>query len=182
MSLTVDKEGRRPVDPAANASGKIGSDARFVVFSLQRFEELSRGKAQLPGKRLEQGKAEAALVLQKQIVHFPELSACACKLSSFGCPFSMRMDLAQREVAEYKSKALSEVPLQPLDNGISVRAMRTFVIPIFHQGIFRMLITLNVILGSNRNFQCAHGHSCFGSFSSASRMPSAPGFTAIGEQ
>ena len=75
--------------------------------------------------------------------------------------------------------------LHPFDNGMSVPAVRTLVVPVFHQGAFRIRTSLHVVLISNRHAQTHSFISCanfyFGSFSRASRIPSAPGFTATGE-
>jgi hypothetical protein len=54
------------------------------------------------------------------------------ELSSLRGRFGVRVHLAQREIPEHESKALSKMLLKALDNGVGAATMRTLVISIFN--------------------------------------------------
>ena len=67
--------------------------------------------------------------------------------------FSMRMRVGQREVAKGKAKAVTQLLLNSFDDGISLSAVRTFVIAIFDQRDGRVYWPLNMIVLGSREKQ-----------------------------
>ena len=79
-------------------------------------------------------------------MHLPEFSL---RISCFGCfrrVFSVRVRVGQREVAEGEAKAVTQSLLNSFDDGISLSAVRTFVIAVFDEHDGRVYWPLNMIV------------------------------------
>src|SRR5262245_43568959 len=93
------------------------------------------------------------------------------------------MNLRQRKVAEDEAQPLPEMLLHALDDGICGPAIGALIVGIFDQRGRRMRAALYVIGVGDRNLQGRHAIApYFGSRARASRMPSAPGLTAMGDR
>src|SRR5262249_28658953 len=121
-------------------------------------------------------------MLVQQVVHLPELPLSGGGLPRFSCALRVRVHLRQREVPEDEAEADAQRLLHLVDDRIGLPAIRALVVAILDQGDRRVLRTLAVISLGNRRGQAAHRFPFpVPSPSKASRMPSAPGFTATGE-
>src|ERR1700722_7624850 len=90
--------------------------------------------------------------------------------------------LGQREVPEYEPELLGEMLLRPLDVRKREPTIAALVVAIFDERDRRVHGGMDVDRRRDRCSQHAHDETLTGSCSSASRMPSAPGLTAIGER
>jgi hypothetical protein len=116
-------------------------------------------------------------------VRFPKAAVEPGILGGLRRCFGVLVDLRQREMPIRKSETRPEITLHPLGNGVREAAMRALVIAIFEKRHRRVIRTLNMVAGVDRDAQERHCYfSWFCKLSRASRMPSAPGLTAIGER
>src|SRR6185369_5475873 len=92
-------------------------------------------------------------------MHLPKFSINCSKLSRFGCIFGVLMNLCQGKTSEDETKTFAKMLLHAFHDGISMPTMRALVISIFDECNFGMLIALNVIVGTNWDFQNRHGYS-----------------------
>src|SRR6185436_9790596 len=163
------------LDPAGHLGG------------LHPLEESLRLDAQLGGVAHEVALSQTVLVLVKAIVHFPELPAFRRSLGGRGGLCRVRMNLAQREVAEDEPQARSEMVLDRLDDRVRLPAIRALVVAVLDECDRRIGTALSVIAVPHRqrevpHFRPVHVTAPFLSIdSSASRMPSAPGLIPTGE-
>src|SRR6202035_386728 len=99
----------------------------------------------------------------------------------------VRMNAAQREVAEREPESIAELLADLLHDGMRRAAIRALVVPVLHQCDAGPGWTESVValvqrrgeLGGRRGHHATAAGTCM--VSSARRMPSAPGFTPIGE-
>src|SRR5258705_6232914 len=80
----VDEESRGPVYAAADSALEIFADARGEFVGLQVLFELGCIQSDRGGIFDEVRVVEAVLVLEKIVVHLPELALRACGLGGFG--------------------------------------------------------------------------------------------------
>ena len=108
----------------------------------------------------------------------------ASEFCSLGGGFGMRMGLTEGKMAKDDPQLSGEALPHCIDDRMCEPAVRAFVVAVFDQRDRSVDRSPNVIMLRDWNFERGHDHSSslFGMFSSASRMPSAPGLTAIGEQ
>jgi hypothetical protein len=107
---------------------------------------------------LKQHGTEASLVFEELIVHFPEFTLGARKLSSFGGGLCLRVNLVHREIPEDKAQPFAEVFLHALDDGIGTPAMGALIVSILDEGAGGVVVTLGVILRVRWDFQHGHGN------------------------
>src|ERR1700676_3922940 len=182
MTMPVDEERRRSVHSTADTALEVGADTGFESSLLQRLTQRGGRQLELFGELQIEYFAQALLIFIQLIVHLPELALGACKLRHFGGSFGGRVHFAQGKIAKHQPQAFSKVLLNLLDNEIGLSAIRTLVIAVLHQGHVRGFRALDVVFDSDRYLKCGHKPSYFGKSSRACRIPSAPGFTATGEQ
>src|SRR6266852_3486959 len=99
------------------------------------------------------------------------------------------MGTGDRKVAEDEAQAVPHLRLDVLDDGVCSSAIGAFVVAVFHQGDWCVSPSLDVV-SVRRD---GHGHLSLppngihdatagpARVSSARRIPSAPGFTPLGE-
>ena len=106
------------------------------------------------------------------------------------------MDLGQREVAEREAQPSCRGAADRLDDGMGRAAVRALIVAVLHQSDGRVRRPQHVIASADRQYQTRDaglteghdvslrqaGRGVADSDSSASRMPSAPGFTPIGDR
>jgi hypothetical protein len=90
-----------------------------------------------------------------------------------------------REIAEHEPQPIPHLLLNRLDDRERLAAVGAFVVAVLHQGHRGVGGTFGVIAIAHRNRQArrgvSHAITCLPvSFSSAVRMPSAPGLTLVG--
>jgi len=130
---------------------------------------------------------ERVLVLEEKVVHLPELALRARCLRRFGRALRVRMRLRKRKVAEDETEIGSERPPDLLHDRIRRTTVRALVVAVFGQRHRGAVGPRPMVVRRDGRLQDSHGVSPFGvgrldsSFSSASRIPSAPGLTSIGE-
>src|ERR1700722_4549276 len=180
--LAVDEERWCPIDAAAHAAKEIGLYLCSESLLRQRISQPEIGKPQGPAQAKNQGQAELVLICIKPVVHFPEEVMRSCV---FGGPRRRLREwvrLAQWEVPENEPELLAEPLLRQLDVPEGNAAVGTLVVAIFDHCDRRVRGSLDVVSRRDRCSQHAHDETLTGSCSNASRMPSAPGLTAIGER
>ena len=85
---------------------------------------------------------ESILIFEQEVIHLPKTSLRAGCFGSFSRLFSVRMHRSQGKISKCKTQIVSQIPLNRLDDRISLPARGTFVIAIFkecHQGIDKPL-------------------------------------------
>src|SRR6476660_9926695 len=80
----------------------------------------------------------------------------AAEFRAFGCGFRVWMNLAQWEMAEDESDAVSEMLHHKFDNRIRGGTVWAFVITVFNQCDRRIAWTENVITLRDWRFECRH--------------------------
>ena len=128
------------------------------------------------------------LPLEQPIVHLPELPLCPRGLRHLRSVLRVGVQLREREVAEREPQARSHATLDPLHDRVRLTAVGTLEVAVFDQRRRRIRRALDVIAVPDRQHQhprapaLAHRPSALASsVSSARSIPSAPGFTSIGE-
>src|SRR5262245_60721814 len=84
-------------------------------------------------------------------MHFPVLPLGAGGLGGLRGELGIRMDLAQWKVSKDIPEILPEVLLQGLDDDMGTQTVGALEVAVFHQREWRLLIALNVILGTDRS-------------------------------
>src|SRR5262245_767337 len=182
-TYAVDEERWRSIHAATNAAREIAANALGHVVVLECLADTRKVEAQLVGVAEQVSIAQTILVFVQQIVHGPELSL---KRRSLGHPRRSRrvgMCLGKRKVAEHETQIRTELQLHALDDRIGARAVRAFVVAVFDQNDLRVCVALRVVVLANRRLErcvCTVHRPASGNDSSASRIPSAPGFTSMG--
>ena len=122
-------------------------------------------------------------MLVQAVVHFPEQAHGIGRFGEFRCVLGMRMRFGQREVAEHETQVVAHRFLHRFQLGISLAAIRTFEIAVLHEHQACIEWALGMIGWADIGFEPAHGcaPAAGGSFSNASRMPSAPGLMPTGD-
>src|ERR1700722_9797931 len=180
--LAVDEERWCSIDAAAHAAKEIGLYLSSESPPRQRLSQPEIGKPQGAAQAKNQGQAELVLICIKPIVHLPEEVMRSCVFSGLRRRLREWVRLGQWEVPEYEPELLGETLLRPLDVRKCEPAIAALIVAVFDERDRRGHGALNVVSRRNRCSQHAHDETLTGSCSSASRMPSAPGLTAIGER
>src|SRR5258706_2397422 len=139
-------------------------------------------------------------------MHLPEPAMRSCPLRRLGSAFGIGMHLSQGKIAENEPEIPAKVLLNCLDDRVRQSAGRALVVAVFNERYWSLGIPLNMVVRTHRDFQSGHDTSPFFTVSSpfapfskeaphaaetcsfccspsrASRMPSAPGLTAIGDK
>src|SRR5258706_15882947 len=152
----VDEESGSAVDPAAGSAHEIGADVSAVFFRCQCVAQSCPVQPHFLGQFRKERGTEAALVLKKRIVHLPELTLRSGELCRLRRSLGLGMNFVQWKVAEHKTQSLAKVFLHVLDDGVSASTMRTLVVAVLDERARRFDVALNVILGTNRNFERRH--------------------------
>jgi hypothetical protein len=128
---------------------------------------------------------ERVLVLEQPIVHVPEPALRTGGLGRLGRAFRVRVDLRQREVTIDEAQRGTKRRSDLLEDEMGGTAVRALEVPVLEQRDRRVHRAADVISLTDRQRQArgtrAHDRRPPSIVSSASRMPSAPGFTPIGE-
>ena len=187
MPHAVDVEGRCPVDAASHPAHEVLADARCVHVLGQLFVEALDVEPEVLRVAAEVRSREARLVFVEQVVHLPEPALGGRALGALRGLFGMRVRRRDREVPKHEPEPITQPRLNFLDDGIRRTAVRTLVVAVLDERHRRTRRSLNVVpLVADRHRQCgaklgrAHVAS-FPRFSSARRIPSAPGFTPTGD-
>src|SRR6267142_1769030 len=118
----------------------------------------------------------------EKVVHLPELPLHRGRLGGFGGARRARVRLRQREIPEHEAHAPAQDLLHFLHNRIGTPAVRALVVAILDERHGRLVGSLTMVGLRDGGRQAAHRPAFPGaSFSSASRIPSAPGLTPTGE-
>src|SRR5882672_10688511 len=121
-------------------------------------------------------------MLVEKVVHLPELPLRRGRLGGFGGARRVRVRLRQREIPEHEAHPPPQDLLHFLHNRIGAAAMRALVVAIFDERHRRFVGSLAMVGLRDGGREAAHRPALPGaSFSSASRIPSAPGLTPTGE-
>jgi hypothetical protein len=89
-------------------------------------------------------------------MHLPELFVSAGKFRGFGRKLRIWMHLGQRKVAKDKRQALAKMLLQAFNDGIGLSARGALIVPLLYQRARRILISLAMILVTNRHCELRH--------------------------
>src|SRR4051812_16061947 len=123
-------------------------------------------------------------MLEQQVVHLPERLIPRVRRNTL-CRFrrvkSLGMCLGEREVAEDKSQAITETLLECGDAVMRARAVRALEVTVLHERDWCVGGTGDVIHFAHLGLERAANVFTACIVSSASRMPSAPGFTPMGD-
>src|SRR5882762_10501066 len=84
MSNATDEKCGCAVDPTADSAGEIGANAWLKLSFLQSLSQLSRIELNFLSQLLQKPVSEAVLVLEKQIMHLPELVVRSREFRSLG--------------------------------------------------------------------------------------------------
>ena len=182
MLLAVDEERWCSVDAAAHATEEIGLYLRGESGLRQASRSPRSDSPKCSAKAQYQREPELVLVDVKPIVHFPEPVVRPRVLGRLSGRLRERVRLGQWEVPENEPELLAEPLLRQLDVREGKAAVRTLVVAIFDHCDRRVVGTLDVVGGCDGYSQKTHDVTAAGSFSNASRMPSAPGLTATGDK
>src|SRR5258708_1947532 len=198
-TAAVHEERRSAVDAAPDAALEVGADARGHRARRQILGDDSGIDARRLRVFEEIVGREGILVLEQKVVHLPERVVAAVRgdrFSGLRRGLRVRMDLRQREVAEGEPHLVAGLRQDRLQDEVRAAAVRALVVAVLHQrngGIGR---SEEVIFRTDRHAEDAAAHDlcslplpavvwprCSGvSAWSASKMPSAPGFTPTGDK
>src|SRR5436190_7196695 len=185
----VDEEGGRPVHAAADAAQEILVDP--VRVNVLR--ELLLEEVEIEVERTSVGTKvvdlQMLLVLVEVIVHLPEPVLGGRGLSRLRRLLRMRMCGTDREVPEHEPELLSHPFLDLLDDRVGLPTVGALIVAVLHEAHRCIRRPLDVVpLLRHRQDQTglpsrgSHRATPFAArSSSAIKMPSAPGFTSVGE-
>src|SRR3989441_3246797 len=188
VSRATNEERRRPVDTALDATHEVFSNSpQMDMLSNLVLEPLH---VQLEFLRIvgeESMVAEGRLILIEKIMHLPELPLDGGRLGGFRGPFRLRVGGGNGEVSENEPELRPEFLLDLLHDRVGRPAVGTLVVPVLdehHSSIGRSLHMVPFSDGQAQSRRSVirgrHDHSPRPgdlSFSSAERIPSAPGLT-----
>jgi hypothetical protein len=116
-------------------------------------------EAELRADRKTRGDPQRALVFEQGIVHIPKQPRCAGELRAFGGDLGMRVYFGQWEMTENKLQTPTKRQSNLIDDGMSPRAMRTFMVAVFDKRNRRVCRAADVITMRDWNFQGGHDRS-----------------------
>src|SRR5213593_4339659 len=193
VSRATNEERRRPVDTALDATHEVFSNSpQMDVLSDLLLEPLHIQLESLLVFREESVVAKRPLILVQKIVHLPELPLDGGRLGGFRGPFRLRVGGGNGEVSEDEPEPRSEFLLNLLHDRVGRPTVGTLVVPVLDKHHASTGRPFTVVPFSDRQSQSRrsvvrfrHDHSPRPgdlSFSSAERIPSAPGLTPSGER
>src|SRR3989449_2328084 len=193
VSRATNEERRRPVDTALDATHEVFSNpTRMDMLSDLLLEPLHVQLEFLLVFREESVVAKRGLILVEKIVHLPELVLDSGRLGRFRGPFRLRVGGRDGEVSEDEPQLRSEFLLDLLHDRVGRPTVGTLVVPVLDEHHASTGRPFTVVPFSDRQSQSRrsvirlrHDHSPRSgdlSFSSAERIPSAPGLTPSGER
>src|SRR5205809_2332061 len=193
VSRATNEERRRPVDTALDATHEVFSNPpEMDMLSDLLLEPLHIQFEFLRVVGEESMVAEGRLILVEKIMHLPEPPLGGGRLGGFRGPFRLRVRGGNREVSENELEPRSEFLLDPLHDRVGRPTVGTLVVPVLdehHSSIGRSLHMVPFSDGQSQSrrsvIRLRHDHSPRPgglSFSSAERIPSAPGLTPSGER
>ena len=100
---------------------------------------------------------ERVLILVQQVVHRPEPSLCAGRVSGFGRMRGVRMHAGNREVAVSEAQLIAQAVLNHFDDRMNFAADGTFKITIFQKSYRGPNVALDVIPSGDRESIFAAG-------------------------
>jgi hypothetical protein len=125
------------------------------------------------------------LMFEQYVMHLPELTLRSCRLCRL---LGMGVDRGKREMTKHEAQMPAKQLLQLFDYVMSLAAIGALIVAILHHGHWCGNRSKDMVVLVNRHGQpwCSRwlNHrdtSCFVRSSRAVKMPSAPGFTPIGE-
>src|SRR5437667_7509467 len=193
VSRATNEERRRPIDTALDATHEVFSN-------LPQIDMLSNLLLEPPHIQFEFSRvvgeesvvAEGRLILVEKIMHLPELPLDGGRLGGFRGPFRLRVGGGNGEVSENEPELRPEFLLDLLHDRVGRPAVGTLVVPVLDEHHSSARWPFNVVPFSDRQGQSGrlviprrNDHSlrsCDLRFSSAERIPSAPGLTPSGER
>src|SRR2546422_3797734 len=193
VSRATNEERRRPVDTALDATHDVFSNppqmdmlSNLLLEPLHVQFEFSRVVGE------ESMVAEGRLILVEKIMHLPEPPLDGGRLGGFRGPLRLRVGGGNGEVSENEPEPRSEFLLNLLHDRVGRPTVGTLVVPVLdehHSSIGRSLHMVPFCDGQGQSGRLGilgrNDHSpqsCDLSFSSAERIPSAPGLTPSGER
>src|SRR2546427_5771658 len=193
VSRATNEERRRPVDTALDATHEVFSNSpQMDMLNDLLLEPLH---VQLEFLRIvgeESMVGQGCLILVEKIVHLPEPPLDSGRLGGFGGPFRLRVGGGNGEVSENEPEPRSEFLLDLLHDRVGRPTVGTLVVPVLDEHHASSGWPFTVVPFSHRQSQSRrsvirlrHDHSPRPgdlSFSSAERIPSAPGLTPSGER
>src|SRR3984957_761628 len=190
VTHAINEKTWRAVHSAPHSAAKILAHSlevgtRLHLLDESRYVEMKR--ARVPHQVFI---FQRVLILVEQVVHLPELALSAGSLRRLSGMLGMRMRLREREIPKNKPHLVAEALLQRLHHRRRFVAVGTFVVPVFDQRDRRLRRSLHVIVRADRRFEFgsrSRTHRAASYFfdvsaSSASSIPSAPGFTPSGDR
>lgn len=200
----VHEERGRSIDAALHASAKVLANDFFVRTIGERACHRRRVDADVLRVADEIVILEGVLMLEQHVVHRPEVSVAlnASRLGGLRGVRCMWMLLLERKMAEHHAQLVAHLALHLLHDGIRHSAVRALEIPVFDERERRVHGAAHMVVRTDRHEEgWTHGRASSrrespgcGSFATAGRctgalsldsaptMPSAPGFTSIGER
>src|SRR5690606_24690505 len=177
---TVDEEGGRAVLATGDSTPEVVADPRdmgprrkFARHLLERQPEMLRevGEQRIP---------QSLLVLQQQVVHFPEPVPGAGEFGHLGCPQRLRVQGRQREIAEHETQFRAKARPDSRYDPVGCTAAGALVITVLDER-YRRIVGPEAVVGRRHiDLELSHGYLP-AMLSRASRIPSAPGLTSIGD-
>jgi len=185
----VDEERGRAVHPAPHSAHEVVSHAALVRPRRQLARHPAAVEPELLGVSDQMLVVQGELPLEQPIVHLPELPLCPSCLGHLGGVLRVRVQLREREVAEREPQARSHATPDLFHDGVRLTAVGTLEVAVLDQRRRRVRGALDVVAVPDWQHQhplpvprLAHRPSALASsVSSARSIPSAPGFTSIGE-
>src|SRR5712692_6102956 len=182
MPDAVDEKRRRPVHAAPHAGEEVAAHPRRIRSCFESGDEARHVQAADLRVASEIRIVQRVLILEQRVVHLPELPLRAGGFGGFRRVLGVRMNLGEREIAVDKTKAAAHDTQHFGDDGMCRAAMRTLIVAILDQRDRRVVGAQAVIVFKNGRSETAHALTLSRSiFSNASRIPSAPGLTPMGE-
>src|SRR2546422_2939549 len=193
VSRATNEERRRPVDTALDATHEVFSNppqmdmlSNLLLEPLHIQFEFSRVVGE------ESMVAEGRLILVEKIMQLPELPLDGGGLGGFRGPFRLRGGGGDGEVSENEPELRPQFLLALLHDRVGRPAVGTLVVPVLDEHHSSIGRPFTVVPVSDRQGQFGRlvilrrdDHSLRSGdwrFSSAERIPSAPGFTPSGER
>src|SRR2546427_473177 len=193
VSSAANEERRGSVDTALDATHEVFPNAsQMDMLSHLLLEALHVQLEFLLVVGEESVVSQGCLVLVEKVVHLPEPPLGGGRLRRFRGPLRLRVGGGDGEVSEDETQLRSELLLDLLHDRVGCPTVGTLVVPVLdehHSSIGRPFAVVPFSDGQSQSgrsvIRLRHDHSPRPgdlSFSSAERIPSAPGLTPSGER